>query len=29
MAYQFTLPGSVIIGKNAMEASETAIKKTW
>ena len=27
MAYQFTLPGSVIIGKNAMEASETAIKK--
>ena len=27
MAYQFTLPGSVMIGKNALEASETAMKK--
>lgn len=26
MAYQFTLPGRVIIGKNALEASEAAVK---
>lgn len=27
MAYQFTLPGRVIIGENALQASEDAIKK--
>lgn len=27
MAYQFTLPGRIMIGKNALEASEAAVKK--